>query len=186
MSSSGGEKKSRGGAIKSIMKRIPKYDLFGANPSFLIQGEDTNKTSYGCFLSTFLIFVMMAVSVFYIVRFAIKGENNVAQAISIEEGIPSHQIGKSNSFFFSIMFRDGERLRNFTNIDLRLIQVMKDRKNASRNTSVRGADSGVKGFKGPNWSSNVFNPYSRSSSSKALNEKILTYKTILPKLNKRS
>lgn len=63
---------------------------------------------------------------------------------------------------------------------------MKDRKKTIQNSNVRGADSGVKGFKGSNWQSNVFNPYSKLGTSTILNESIQKYKTILPLLNKQS
>lgn len=50
----------------------------------------------------------------------------------------------------------------FTKSNLRLIQVMKARKKSTEILAIRGADSGVQGFKGPNWHKNQFNPYSKS------------------------
>jgi hypothetical protein len=73
----------------------------------------------------------------------------------------------------------------FTNANLRLIQVMKDRKKANQNIQLRGADSGVKGFKGPNWHNNVFNPYSKTKSNSIMSQNIKSYKSFLPKLDKR-
>lgn len=60
---------------------------------------------------------------------------------------------------------------------------MKNRKKESTNQHVRGADEGVKGFKGVNWLQNVFNPYAKNMQNSQLNESILSYKNWLPPLN---
>jgi hypothetical protein len=62
---------------------------------------------------------MLFVSVFYIVRFIVKGENNITSSVSMSEGttLPSHSIGNSTGFFFSIMFREGDKLVPFTEVE---------------------------------------------------------------------
>lgn len=64
----------------------------------------------------------------------------------------------------------------FTKSNLRLIQVLKNRRLDGSNKNVRGADEGVQGFKGVDWLQNVFNPYAKNMLNSNLNESILTYK----------
>lgn len=108
----------------SVFQRLPNYDMFGANPGFLIQGEDSNKTSYGCIMSCFLILIMLGVTTFYIWRFIVKGENIVAQTISMSDsGIATHSISINTGFFLSIMFRENEKLVKFNKIDKEIIEI---------------------------------------------------------------
>jgi hypothetical protein len=50
--------------------------------------------------------MMLFVTFFYIYRFITKGENSIAQAISIDDSTHfDHSVENSTGFFFAIMFR---------------------------------------------------------------------------------
>lgn len=84
---------------------FPLLDLYGRSPTFLIEGEDSHGTRFGCLLSLVVIVIMTGISGFYIWRFFVRGESSVAETQIAEEEFGALNL-TSSKFFMSIVYKN--------------------------------------------------------------------------------
>lgn len=99
-----GESKSKRKVVINVPN--PFTDMYGRSPTFLIDGDDSLGTTFGCILSTIVIIFMTVITVFYVRRFVLKGESSVSQTQIAEETFGALDLVSSN-FFLSIVYQDG-------------------------------------------------------------------------------
>lgn len=102
---SGGNQKKGKKAVINIPN--PFTDLYGHSPTFLIDGDDSLGTTFGCILSTIVIIFMTLITVFYVRRFVLKAESNVSQTQIAEETFGSLDLVASK-FFLSIVYQNSK------------------------------------------------------------------------------
>jgi hypothetical protein len=107
----------------SEASRLPMFDLYGQSPSFLIYGEDSHGTTFGCILSVFVVITMMVVSFLYIRQFILKLETTVTETLTAGSTYPEISLADTG-FFFSFLWRgkDGY-LHDYNDIEDEFLRI---------------------------------------------------------------